>query len=61
MNMRAAMPGEHQWFVPFIGLWTRKKLPWVDMPATYGHAREPEESGFMGLLVEYAATVATPG
>jgi hypothetical protein len=61
VNLRATMLDEHQWFVPFVELYTSEGLAWAKTPARYSYETLPDNDRFMAMAEEYAAEGAGPG
>jgi hypothetical protein len=61
VNLRPSMLDDHAWFVPFVEVWTREKLPWAETAATRSFATEPVLADYMKLADEFAANGARPG
>jgi len=60
VNLRPSALDEHDWFVPFVELWTQEGLPWARTPARYSFAALPENERFMAIAEEYQAEGAGP-
>ena len=60
VNLRPSMLDEHAWFVPFIEVWTREKLPWVSTPAVKSFATQPKFEDYTALLADFAHRGARP-
>ena len=54
VNLRPSMFDDHGWFVPFIEVWTRERLPWARTPATHSFATQPEFADYAKLIQEFA-------
>ncbi len=61
VNLRPTMLDEHDWFVPFVELYTGEGLPWAKTPSRYSYETLPDDERFMAMAQEYAAEGAGPG
>lgn len=59
VNLRATMLDDHRWFVPFVEVWTREKLPWATTPAVHSFESEPEMDAYADLIAEYGRQTAS--
>ena len=54
VNVRATLLDELSWFVPFVEVMTKERLPWVSLPARHSFATLPaSREAFGELLAEY--------
>ncbi|MCB1883020.1 MAG: GFA family protein [Geminicoccaceae bacterium] len=60
VNVRPSVLDEHGWFVPFVEVWTREKLPWARTPAAHSYATQPDFADYPGLIEAFARHVARP-
>ena len=60
VNLRPSMLDNHDWFVPFLEVWTQEKLPWASTPAVHSHATQPEFEDFAKLTEAFAAQGVRP-
>jgi hypothetical protein len=60
VNLRPSMLDNHDWFVPFIEVWTRERLPWTSTPAVHSFATQPEFEEYAGLIEAFARQGARP-
>jgi hypothetical protein len=54
VNLRPSALDEHGWFVPFLEVWTREKLPWAATPAEHSYETQPEFDEYEGLIRAFA-------
>ena len=54
------MLDDHNWFVPFIEVWTQERLAWAGTPAVHSFATQPEFEDYAKLLEEFARQGAHP-
>lgn len=60
VNLRPSMLDEHGWFVPYVELWTREKLPWAATSARHSYETVPQIAEFEMLMKAHAAEGARP-
>jgi hypothetical protein len=60
VNLRPSTLDDHAWFVPFIEVWTREKLPWATTPAVHSFAEQPALADYLELTNEFATRGARP-
>jgi hypothetical protein len=60
VNLRPSMLDDHSWFVPYIEVWTREKLPWASTPAVRSYASQPDMDAYLSLTEEFARSGARP-
>ena len=60
VNLRPSMLDDHNWFVPFIEVWTQERLAWAGTPAVHSFATQPEFENYAKLLEEFARQGAHP-
>jgi hypothetical protein len=60
VNLRPSMLDDHNWFVPFIEVWTQERLAWAGTPAVHSFATQPEFEDYAKLLEEFARQGAHP-
>lgn len=54
LNVRAMMLDNHEWFEPFVEVWTSEKLSWAATPAKHSFDTEPPLDIYPPLLQEFA-------
>jgi hypothetical protein len=60
VNLRPSMLDDHDWFVPFIEVWTQERLAWARTPAVRSFATQPQFEDYAKLLEEFARQGARP-
>ncbi len=60
VNVRATMLDDHQWYVPFVEVFTSEKLAWAATPAAYSFGTQPELKDYAPLVEEFARRGARP-
>jgi hypothetical protein len=60
VNLRAPVLDDHGWFVPFVELWTREKLPWAETGAPRRYEADPPMAEWEPLMRAYAVEGARP-
>ena len=60
VNLRPTMLDEHDWFVPFVEVWTREKLPWATTPARHSFETAPELEDYRPLIEAFVSEGARP-
>jgi hypothetical protein len=60
VNLRPSTLDDHLWFVPFVEVWTREKLPWASTPARHSYEADPSMEDWEMLMKAYAADGARP-
>jgi hypothetical protein len=60
VNLRPSMLDAHQWFVPFIEVYTQEKLPWATTPAVRSFASHPAMQDYARLIEEFASHGVRP-
>jgi hypothetical protein len=60
VNVRATILDDRGWFVPFVELWTREKLPWATSPAAHSFETSPDLPDWQRLMKELAVQGARP-
>jgi hypothetical protein len=54
VNLRPSILDHHNWFVPFIEVWTRERLPWASTPAVHSFPTQPELEDYAKLIEAFA-------
>ncbi len=60
VNLRAPVLDDHDWFVPFIEVFTQARLPWAETGALHSYATGPDPSDYAGLARAFAEQGARP-
>jgi hypothetical protein len=60
VNLRPSMLDDHNWFVPFIEVWTQERLAWASTPAVRSFATQPKFEDYAKLLQAFARQGARP-
>ncbi len=60
VNLRPSMLDRHDWFAPFVDVWTSEKLPWAETGARYAFAGTPEMKDWEALMKGYAREGVRP-
>ncbi|TWT10522.1 GFA family protein [Reyranella sp. CPCC 100927] len=60
VNVRASMLDDHHWFVPFIEVWTKEKLPWATTPAEISFDTQPAIEDYARLMEDFARRGVRP-
>ena len=55
VNLRPTMLDDAGWFLPFIDIWTREKLPWAETPAIHKFDTLPKPEEWALLSRSYIA------
>ena len=61
VNLRAPVLDDHAWFVPFVEMWTRTRLPGVETGAPRSFPEFPAMEDFPGLLAAYRGWAGPEG
>jgi hypothetical protein len=60
VNLRSSVLDRHEWYVPFIEVFTSEKLPWATTPARHSFEAAPEAAEFEPLMAAFAAEGVRP-
>lgn len=55
INVRSTLFDQPHPFEPFIEMWVKEKIPWVNTPAKHSFDKNPSLSEFPALIEEYRA------
>jgi hypothetical protein len=60
VNLRPSMLDDHEWFVPYIEVWTQEKLPWASTPAVNSFETKPKFEDYARIIEDFARRGARP-
>lgn len=60
VNLRPSMLDDHQWFEPYVEVWTSEKLPWATTPAVRNYPTEPAMDEYEEIMSLYAVEGTRP-
>ena len=61
VNLRPSTLDRHDWYVPFIEVWTDEKLRWASTPARYSYATVPAERYWEAPMGDVSRSGIRPG